>query len=63
MQNAEGMTFLRRTAAAAGISLILTFLLMLIFQMDAPQGSREVQEAAGSAPTLSEPGIRPISLR
>ena len=63
MQNGLGMTFVIRLAVAAGISLVLTLLLMLIFQADAPP-PREVLEASGGAPaTLSEPGIRPISLR
>jgi hypothetical protein len=62
MQNGQGMTFVSRLAAAAGISLVLTFLLMLIFQADAPPPS-DVLEASSGAPALSEPGIRPISLR
>lgn len=62
MQNGKGMTFVSRLAAAAGISLVLTFLLMLIFQADAPPPS-ELLEASSGAPSLSEPGIRPISLR
>lgn len=60
MQNGEGMTFASRLAAAAGISLVLTFLLMLLFQADAPQAPIE---ASSVTPALSEPGIRPISLR
>lgn len=64
MQNGEGMTFASRLAAAAGISLVLTFLLMLLFQADAPQAPSEALEASsGGTPTLSEPAIRPISLR
>ena len=55
------MTFVSRLAAAAAISVVLTFLLMLLFQ-DAPSPG-EVLEASGSAPAFSEPGIRPISLR
>lgn len=62
MQNAMGMTFVSRLATAAGISLVLTFLLMLLFQADAPP-SNELLEASGSAPAFSQPGIRPISLR
>ena len=56
------MTFVSRLAAAAGISLVLTFLLMLLFQADGPE-PREMLEASGGAASLSEPGIRPISLR
>ena len=63
MQNRLGMTFFSRLAAAAGISLVLTLLLMLIFQVDAPPLPSEALEASGSTPAMSEPGIRPISLR
>ncbi|MFA5907486.1 MAG: hypothetical protein WC815_01790 [Vicinamibacterales bacterium] len=56
------MTFVSRLAAAAGISLVLTLLLMLLFQADAPPPSEAV-EASGGARALSAPGIRPISLR
>lgn len=61
--NCLGMTFVSRLVAAAGISLVLTLLLMLIFHADAsPPG--ELLEASGGMPvTLSQPGIRPISLR
>lgn len=63
MHHGKGMTFVSRLATAAGISLVLTFLLLLLFQADAPPPG-EVLEASGGAPaTLSEPGIRPISLR
>jgi hypothetical protein len=62
MQSHLGMTFVSRLAAAAGISLVLTLLLMLIFQVDAPPPSDDL-EASTSAPTVAEPGIRPISLR
>jgi len=63
----DGMCIVRVVAqalqtAAAGISLVLTLLLMLLFQADAPPPS-ETLEASGAAPVLSEPGIRPISLR
>ncbi|MGE3488438.1 MAG: hypothetical protein AB7N29_00425 [Vicinamibacterales bacterium] len=58
------MTFARRLAAAAGISLVLTVLLMLLFNADAPQAPLEALEASsGEVPTASEPAIRPISLR
>lgn len=60
MQNDLSMTFFSRLIAAAGISLVLTLLLMLIFQADPPPPP---SEALGSAPAMSEPGIRPISLR
>lgn len=60
--NGLGMTFVSRLAAAAGICLVLTILLMLLFQADAPPPG-EMLEASGGAPSLSEPGIRPISLR
>lgn len=63
MQNDVGMTFFSRLAAAAGISLVLTLLLMLIFQADATPPPSEAIEASSGAPALSEPGIRPISLR
>lgn len=63
MQNDLSMTFFSRLIAAAGISLVLTLLLMLIFQVDAPQAPNEVLEASGTSPAMSEPGIRPISLR
>ncbi len=62
MQNAQGMTFVSRLAAAAGISLVLTFLLMLIFQADSPSPS-EVLKASSGTPALSSSGIRPVSLR
>lgn len=62
MQNGMDMTFVNRLAAAAGISLVLTLLLMLIFQADAPPPS-EALEASGGPPAQLEPGIRPISLR
>lgn len=62
MQTGMGMTFVSRLAAAAGISLVLTVLLMLLFQADGPAEPREMLEASGS-PSLAEPGIRPISLR
>lgn len=62
MQNRLGMTFVGRLATAAGISLVLTLLLMLIFQGDA-QPPNEALEASGGVPATSEPGIRPISLR
>jgi len=52
MQNSLGMTFVSRLAAAAGISLVLTLLLMLIFQADAPPPS-EVLEASGGPPAQS----------
>jgi hypothetical protein len=58
-----GMTFVSRLAAAAGISLVLTVLLMLLFQADGPAEPRDMLEGSGGAPSLSEPGIRPISLR
>ncbi len=63
MQNDPGMTFARRLAVAAGISLVLTFLLMLLFQADAPQAPSDALKASSGAPTLSEPAIRPVSLR
>lgn len=63
MQNGLGMTFVSRLAAAAGISLVLTVLLMLLFQADGPAEPREMLEASGGGASLSEPGIRPISLR
>jgi hypothetical protein len=63
MQNDLSMTFARRLATAAGISLVLTLLLMLIFQADATPPPSEAFEASGGSPALSEPGIRPISLR
>ena len=66
MQYAQrmGMTFCSRVAAAAGISLILTLLLLLIFQVDAPSSAPEVLgTSADWAPTMSESAIRPISLR
>jgi len=63
MQNDLSMTFARRLATAAGISLVLTILLMLIFQADVPQAPDEALEASRSTPAMSEPGIRPISLR
>lgn len=63
MQTRNGMTFVSRLAAAAGISLVLTLLLMLLFQADGPVEPGEVLEAAAGAPSLSEPGIRPVSLR
>lgn len=62
MQNGLGMTFVSRLAAAAGISLVLTLLLMLIFQTDAAPPN-DVLEASGAIPAASEPRIRPISLR
>lgn len=62
MQTGKSMTFVSRLAAAAGISLVLTFLLMLIFQADAPPPS-EILEAAGGVPAMSQPGIRPTSLQ
>ena len=62
MQNGFGMTFVSRLAAAAGISLVLTILLMLLFQADAPP-SGEMLEASSGATSLIEPGIRQISLR
>ncbi len=62
MQNRLGMTFVSRLAAAAGISLVLTILLMLLFQADAPPPS-DALEASGGVRRISEPGIRPISLR
>jgi hypothetical protein len=62
MQNGMGMTFVSRLATAAGISLVLTVLLMLLFQ-EAPQTPTGTLEASGGAPSMSEPGIRPISLR
>lgn len=63
MHSRMGMTFVSRLATAAGISLVLTFLLMLLFQADAPPAPSEMLEASSGAPSLSEPGIRPISLR
>jgi len=63
MQNDQSMTFARRLATAAGISLVLTLLLMLIFQADAPPAPDEAIEASSGAPAMSEPGILPISLR
>ncbi len=63
MQLCMGMTFVSRLAAAAGISLVLTVLLMLLFQADGPAEPREMLEASGGVASLSEPGIRPISLR
>lgn len=63
MHSRMGMTFVSRLAAAAGISLVLTLLLMLIFQADGAPEPSEMLEASGGAPSLSEPGIRPISLR
>jgi hypothetical protein len=62
MHNGMGMTFVSRLATAAGISLVLTVLLMLLFQ-EAPQTPIGTLEASGGAPAQSEPGIRPISLR
>lgn len=59
-----GMTFLGRALAAVGISLILTLLLLLIFQVDAPQAPHEAVETSSlGSPTLPEASIRPISLR
>ena len=59
-----GMTFVSRVAAAAGISLILTLLLLLIFQVDAPPSPQEaLGTSADGSPTMSESAIRPISLR
>ena len=59
-----GMTFCSRVAAAAGISLILTLLLLLIFQVDAPPSPQEaLGTSADGAPTMSESAIRPVSLR
>jgi hypothetical protein len=64
MQNGMGMTFVSRLATAAGISLVLTLLLMLIFQDTAPPPREMLMlEASGVAPAQSEPGIRTISLR
>lgn len=63
MQNDKGMTFVSRLAAAAGISLVLTILLMLLYQTDGPREPGEILEASGGAPALSQPGIRAISLR
>ena len=64
MQNAWAMTFVSRVAAAAGISLVLTLLLLLIFQVDAPASAPEaLGTSADGAPTMSESAIRPISLR
>ena len=58
------MTFVSRVAAAAGISLVLTLLLLLIFQVDAPASAPEaLGTSADGAPTMSESAIRPISLR
>lgn len=59
-----GMTFLGRALAAVGISLVLTLLLLLIFQVDAPQAPREAMETStGSSPAIPEASIQPISLR
>lgn len=59
-----GMTFVSRLATAAGISLVLTLLLLLLFQADAPSSPSEGLAASGRyAPTLSESAIRPVSLR
>ena len=66
MQYAQcmGMTFFSRVAAAAGISLVLTLLLLLIFQVDAPASAPEaLGTSADVAPTMSGSSIRPISLR
>ena len=66
MQYAQrmAMTFVSRVAAAAGISLVLTLLLLLIFQVDAPASAPEaLGTSADGAPTMSESAIRPISLR
>lgn len=66
MQYAErmGMTFLGRALAAVGISVVLTLLLLLIFQVDAPPAPREAMETSESgSPTMPEASIRPISLR
>ena len=63
MQTSMGMTFVSRLAAAAGISLVLTLLLMLLFQADGSADRGEMLEASGGAPSLAQPGIRPISLR
>lgn len=59
-----GMTFVSRVAAAAGISLVLTLLLLLIFQVDAPASAPEsLGTSADGAPTMSGSPNRPISLR
>lgn len=58
------MTFASRLATATGISLVLTLLLMLIFhEPDTTSSATETLEASGGVPVMSEPGIRPISLR
>jgi hypothetical protein len=55
------MTFVGRVATAAGISLVLTLLLLLVFQLDAPQ------PALGGTPSEAarhtESPFRPVSLR
>ena len=63
MQYAQriSMTFFSRAAAAAGISLVLTLLLLLIFQGDTPASA--LGTSANGAPTMSGSAIRPISLR
>ena len=59
-----GMSFVSRVAAAAGISLVLTLLLLLIFQVDAPASAPEaLGTSADGAQTMSGSSIRPISLR
>lgn len=63
MQNRWCMTLASRLAAAAGISLVLTLLLMLLFQADAPPAPGETLEASSGVPAISEPTIRPIGLR
>ena len=66
MQYAQriSMTFFSRAAAAAGISLVLTLLLLLIFQGDAPASAPDaLGTSANRAPTMSGSAIRPISLR
>lgn len=61
--NCLGMTFVSRLATAAGISLVLTLLLMLIFHADASLPGELLEASGGMPATLSQLGIRPISLR
>ena len=64
MHNAHSMELLGRIAAAFGISLVLTLLLLLLFQADASSDTSEALEASGgNGPTMSESAIHPVSLR
>ncbi len=48
MHNANGMELIGRIAAAMGISLVLTLLLMALYQVDTPVRATRAQGPANS---------------